>query len=438
LRPSLSLFQQNALRLTAVFVVFELLIAAAVVLLLMLPMARQAAGDLASLMVISAQTWSELPPETRPVFAQELETAHQLILVPDEPADTKPVDWHGPYAQELEAHLSERVGAAISLSSSFRQGETWHWVMLPSGSGPVWLGFAHNRVGTRPLAAAMITLGAGLLFAILAAMWLARRTVAPLDRFAVAAASLGRGETPGLLPETGPRELAALAERFNHLARQIRELLDARTTLLAGLSHDLRTPLARMRLALEMLQRRPEPKWIERLENDVVEMNQLVGDMLDLARGLGQEELEAVDIAETLEDLASLAEEGGAKISCNADHLIVNAPARALRRVLANLVENAVHHGRGTPLELRAQRCDAELHVEVLDGGPGIPDDQLEAVFRPFHRVDVSRNPATGGTGLGLAIVRQLAQANGWRVVLENRPQGGLAARVTLPIPAGQ
>jgi two-component system, OmpR family, osmolarity sensor histidine kinase EnvZ len=433
-RSKLSLFHQSALRLIAVFVVFEVLIAAAVLGLLMLPLARQAAGDLASLMMISAQTWSELPPETRPVFAHELETAHQLILTPQAPADAQASTWHGPYAHELEARLSQRVGSKISLANSRRNGEIWHWVELPSGGGSVWLGFAHNRIGTRPLTAIAITLGAGLLLAVLGALWLARRTVAPLDRFAAAAASLGRGETPGLLPETGPRELAALAARFNDLAQQVRELLDARTTLLAGLSHDLRTPLARMRLALEMLQRKPEPKWAERLEADMEEMNQLVGDMLELARGLGQEATDDVDVAALLADLAARATDAGASISCRAESLTVRAPVKALRRVLANLVDNAVRHGGGTAVELGAKHIGDELCIEVLDGGPGIPADQLDAVFRPFHRVDVSRNPTTGGTGLGLAIVRQLALANGWRVILENRAQGGLAARLFLTI----
>ncbi len=432
-RPVLSLFQQNALRLTAVFVVFELLIAVAVVFLLMLPMAKQGAADLAGLMVLAAQTWSELPPETESAFIGELEASHQLVLRADKPADVTPMTWHGAYAEELETSLSQRTGAPVTLASSIRQGEVWHWAMLPSGGGTVWLGFAHSRVGTRPVIAALSTLGAGILFAILAAMWLAGRTVAPLERFGAAAASLGRGETPELLAETGPREVALLAGRFNHLARQVRELLDARTTLLAGLSHDLRTPLARMRLALEMLRHGPEPKWIERLENDVGEVNQLTADMLDLARGLGQEEAETVDLSELLGGMASRAREDGAEVSCSIDQLIVNAPLRALRRTLANLIDNAVRHARGTPVELKVEQLDDEVRIGVLDRGPGVPVDQLEAVFRPFHRVDVSRNRATGGSGLGLAIVSQLAQANGWRVVLENRPDGGLAAWLMLP-----
>jgi two-component system osmolarity sensor histidine kinase EnvZ len=122
----------------------------------------------------------------------------------------------------------------------------------------------------------------------------------------------------------------------------------------------------------------------------------------------------------------------------------MNIPAMALRRVLDNLLANAQRYGAPAPLELRGEHHADGCRIGVLDRGPGIPEDQLTAVFRPFHRVDASRNPVTGGTGLGLAIVRQLAQAHGWQVVLENRPEGGLAAWLKVPLapdasrPAGE
>ena len=216
------------------------------------------------------------------------------------------------------------------------------------------------------------------------------------------------------------------------LARQVRELLDARTTLLAGLSHDLRTPLSRMRLALEMLTRRPDPAWIARLDQDVEEMNHLVGDLLNLARGLGQEGATEVDLAGLLEELAERARESGAEVLVNCPNLQLVVPPAALRRVMDNFLANALRYAGGV-VELRAEPEAGGCRIGVLDQGPGIPEDQLETVFRPFHRVESSRNPATGGTGLGLAIVRQLAQANGWRVWLENRPEGGLAAWVEVP-----
>jgi two-component system osmolarity sensor histidine kinase EnvZ len=279
----------------------------------------------------------------------------------------------------------------------------------------------------------LLTAAAGLILAVLAAVWLARRIVAPLERLDAAAALLGRGERPALLPETGPRELARLAHRVNALGREVHELLDGRTTLLAGLSHDLRTPLARMRLAIEMLSRRPDPALIERLERDIEEMNRLVGDMLELARGLGQEAPRRIDVGELLEQLARSAREAGASVTVVSAPCTATAAPMALRRVLGNLLSNAQRYGGAGMIELQAQRDGGAVRIGVLDRGRGIPDDQLEAVFRPFHRVESSRSRGTGGSGLGLAIVRQLAQANGWTVSLENRAGGGLAAWVTLP-----
>jgi two-component system osmolarity sensor histidine kinase EnvZ len=433
MRRSLSLTQQNALWLVAAFVVFELVAAVAVMTFLMLPMARRAAGDFGELLALSAETWSELPPETRPAFERHLLEVHGIELQVTQPEKLDTSAGHGPYVVNLERTLSAQFGTPVKVADSQRSGEEWHWVALPSAGRTLWLGFPHSRIGTQPLVAILVTLLAGCLLAGLAAWWLARRIIAPLRRLGEAAVTLGRGETPQALPETGPRELAALAHRVNALGRQVHDLLDGRTTLLAGLSHDLRTPLARMRLALEMLSRRPDPALIERLDKDVEEMNRLVGDMLELARGLGREARTEVDVPALLGELAAQARLAGAVVEVTAEPCVVSAAPVALHRLLDNLLANAQRYGSGKPVELHASRSDDGVRIGVLDRGPGIPADQIDAVFRPFHRVEPSRNPVTGGAGLGLAIVRQLAQSNGWAVSLENRPGGGLAAWVVLP-----
>jgi two-component system osmolarity sensor histidine kinase EnvZ len=433
MRRSLSLTQQNALWLVAAFVVFELVAAVAVMTFLMLPMARRAAGDFGELLALSAETWSELPPETRPAFERHLLEVHGIELQVTQPEKLDTSAGHGPYVVNLERTLSAQFGTPVKVADSQRSGEEWHWVALPSAGRTLWLGFPHSRIGTQPLVAILVTLLAGCLLAGLAAWWLAHRIIAPLRRLGEAAVTLGRGETPQALPETGPRELAALAHRVNALGRQVHDLLDGRTTLLAGLSHDLRTPLARMRLALEMLSRRPDPALIERLDKDVEEMNRLVGDMLELARGLGREARTEVDVPALLGELAAQARLAGAVVEVTAEPCVVSAAPVALHRLLDNLLANAQRYGSGKPVELHASRSDDGVRIGVLDRGPGIPADQIDAVFRPFHRVEPSRNPVTGGAGLGLAIVRQLAQSNGWGVSLENRPGGGLAAWVVLP-----
>lgn len=433
MRRPLSLAQQNALRLIAVFVAFEIVAALAVVWFLMLPLARRAADDFGELLALSAETWSELPPMTRPAFERHLRESHGIELQLAPPPDAREREGRDFYALRVERALIAQFGDTVAIAGSEQSGEPWHWVAIPSGGRTLWLGFPHSRVGTQPLVTVLLTLAAGLILAVLAAGWLARRIVAPLERLDDAAALLGRGERPELLPETGPRELATLTQRVNALVREVHELLDGRTTLLAGLSHDLRTPLARMRLAVELLARRPDPALIERLELDIEEMNRLVGDMLELARGLGRESPREIDVRELLEQLAARAREAGASVTVAAQPCRVTAAPMALRRVVGNLLSNAQRHGGAGTVELLAQRHEGAVRIGVVDRGPGIPHDQLEAVFRPFHRVDASRSPGTGGSGLGLAIVRQLSQANGWTVNLENRAGGGLAAWVTLP-----
>lgn len=422
-----SLARQYALILAAFFVVFELVIATTIIGLLMLPMARRAAGDLAGLLVLSAQTWSELPPETRPAFEVELAKSHMLALRADMPAEpANPL--HGPYLYFLEQALAERTGTPHHLVAETVAGRTWYWVSLPSGDGVISVGLPHDRIGTQPLSALLLSLAAGLLLAGVAAAWLARRAVGPLARLGQAATRVGRGEIPDLLPETGPRELAALAGRFNAMARQVRDLLSARTTLIAGVSHDLRTPLARMRIALALLETRPTPKMFARLEADIAEMDRLIGNVLDLARGLASEEATDVDLAAMLRELAG--DDGRMPVIPSGLHVL--APPVALRRALGNLVDNARRYGGDGPIELRAEATAGGVCVGVLDRGPGIPEHELTAVFEPFHRLDTARSPAVGGAGLGLAIVRQLAEANGWRIELGPRDGGGLEAWLTV------
>jgi len=296
-------------------------------------------------------------------------------------------------------------------------------------------------VNTRPLWGLAVVLLGGTALASLAALWLSRRIAQPVAQLEQAAAELATGASPALLPQTGPRELADLAGHFNQMAQQVRELLDARTTLLAGVSHDLRTPLARMRLALELLTLRPDPALIARLEHDVDEMNRLIGQLLDLAKGLEHEDRVTFELEPWLLERASLHADAvraaGAAITVNCPAgLQVHAAAGSLGRVVDNLLGNALRYAPG-PIELLAQAVDAtpagRIRLSVLDRGLGIPADQMDTVWRPFQRVEGSRSRQTGGYGLGMAIVKQLASSQAWTVGLTARRGGGLDAWVELP-----
>lgn len=434
----LSLTQQNALWLAAVFIVFEVLAATAVFYFLMLPMARRAADDLAGLMMLSAQTWSELPPVTRPALEYELAHAHRLALRLAPPEHVVPPAWDEPYLRFLVASLYARTGETVGASRETLGDETWYWVSLPAGEGRLSVGFPQSRVGARPVHALLASLAAGLLLALFAAWWLARRTYRPLERFQQAATSLGRGQTPERLPETGPREIAALSRRFNEMAQQVEDLLAARTVLLAGVSHDLRTPLARLRLAVEMLVKKPSAGLAAQIEADIEAMDRLIADVLMLARGFGNEPAASVDVRELLAGVVAAIPGAMERVHVEAADCVVEAPPGVLRRIVGNLLENALRYGGGEPVTLRAEAGIAGCRIGVLDRGPGIPAAEREAVFRPFYRLEASRSVSTGGSGLGLAIVRQLAATRGWTVELQDRPGGGLAAWLTLPpAPAG-
>lgn len=431
-----SLAQQNALLLALVFVLFELLSAAAAAWLVMIPMARRSADDLANLMILSAQTWNELPPETRIDFELELAKTYQLALRAEPPGqfNTASAEWHSPYLYILESVLNEKTGQSQHLSREIIADSAWYWRSLPVGETSLSVGFPERRIRAQPLFAFAVSSLTGLVLAILAALWLARRSVVPLARLEAAAKLVGRGEAPLLLPETGPRELAALTHRFNEMATQVRDLLAARTTMLAGVSHDLRTPLARMRLALALLAEQPTPRLIERLEQDIGEMDRLIGQILSLASDLAPEPSSRLDLHDFLSDFVAAQEPGRIQMALVPPTIDIMAPPSALRRTIGNLLDNARRYGDGKQVDLIAERYQEEVRIGILDRGPGIPEDQMSAVFHPFHRLEASRNLATGGTGLGLAIVRQLADTHGWQVEMKPREGGGLAVWLRLPV----
>jgi two-component system, OmpR family, osmolarity sensor histidine kinase EnvZ len=425
-----SLFRSLALSLGVALAATSLLTAGIIAWQVTWPLGKRVISDLGALMILSAQTWVELPPETRADFELELLEVHGLrIGESDEPQAT--AARRRPYLGMLQQELAARSGEAIPVYST--AGPELHWADIPVGDETVRVGFAHERIGVEPPLAVALLLLVILLLSLAAAVILARRMALPLERLSEAAERVGSGETPRPLPETGPRELALLARRFNHMARDVRALLANRTTLLAGISHDLRTPLARMRLAIEMLHADADSKLLAALERDSEEMERLIRQFLELGGGLEREHEEEVDLAAITTDCAKGASHVEGTVQVRARGVCpCRLNALAFRRVLTNLIENALRYGAGSPVEVIVE-CGPPRHViSVLDRGPGIPAAAREKVFQPFYRLEPSRSTATGGSGLGLAVAKQLADAHGWRLELRERPGGGTEARVEL------
>ena len=420
-----SLYARTALTLALAFIVFQAAAFWVVYRTLIVPVAERSADDLAGLIVLSAQTWVELPPPTRAAFERELARRHGLRLTTAATAAAAEAPQFA-FRAQIEAALSRRVGGPIVLRGV--PGTAAAWLDIPLGGHDLHAGFFPDRYAVKPPLAAIAVIAVGAFLSLLTALFLVRRLTVPLARAVQAASQVGAGELPEPLPETGPAELAELARRFNRMAAEVRDLLDNRTTLLAGISHDLRTPMTRLQLNLEMLRDAPSAARIDRAVADLADMNRLITGYLELARTTQAEMKVRFDLAGLLEEVAAdagLSWQGAVPCEIEAGRL-------AMRQIVTNLVQNAQRYGGGTPVELALECTGKQARVIVRDAGAGIPDDQLEKVFRPFYRLEASRSQATGGTGLGLAIVRQLAETNGWTVSLKNRAAGGLEATLEI------
>jgi two-component system osmolarity sensor histidine kinase EnvZ len=426
----LSLFGRAVITLVFTFGLFALATFYAIVHYALVPVAARSAADLAALMVLGTRTLVALPPEMRGDFRAKLDREYGLTLRDDGAAPTELEHYYFPYIERLDIALGERLGHPVTVQSNLIDGQRWFWAGLDTGSRVVWVGFPRDRIQTRPLEAVMLILGVAALLVVLTAAVLARRVTDPLTRLSLAAEQLAKGIYPNPLPERGPRELASLAHQFNTMNRQVRELLANRTVLLAGISHDLRTPLTRLRLGLEMLPSRTDRALVERMERDIDDMNGLITQSVELGKTLGAGERSPTDLAGMLHDLAAGREE---RVRVNtAGPCMHRVAALALRRIVGNLLDNALRYS-SAPVELRLDCGEQPPVIFVLDRGPGIPEAERDAVFRPFHRLEHSRNRRTGGSGLGLAVARQLAVANDMEIQLWGRPGGGTIVGVRLP-----
>ena len=395
------------------------------------PIAQRSADDEAALVVLAAQTWVELPPDARPSFELEMVQSHDLIL--SEAVRPLPAYVESSlYIDLLAERLSERLGGPATLLVS----DDLLWVDVPMGGQQLQIGLSPSFEEIQPLNSAMFIIGLGGAVVFVTSLFIVTRVTRPLVLAAERAESF-RGATDfEPLPEQGPSELVSLARNFNTMARDISALMTNRTTLLAGISHDLRTPLARMRLALALLPEDTDPTLVARMERNLGAMDELIGDALQFARGT-QESAQPIDLPLFIKDLLSSYEQPIAlTILQEPRRDLLGAPS-ALRRVLANLVDNALQYGGTGSANGDAVRLEVSgERVSVFDSGPGIPEEHREAVFQPFFRLNQARTPGAGGSGLGLAIVQQLCQTHGWQISLHRSVKGTEARLLLGPEPA--
>ena len=269
-----------------------------------------------------------------------------------------------------------------------------------------------------------------VLFAI--AIVFMRNQIRPIRRLALAARSFGMGRDPGVLKPGGATEVRQAALAFGQMRQRILRQISQRTEMLAGVSHDLRTPLTRMKLQLAMLDKSSA---IKELEDDVQDMQKMIEGYLAFARGEGTETPIATDLENLIDEVVTAEKRDGSKINLtlNVQNLQkLEVRPQAIKRALTNLISNSKRYGKNLDVKLLQNKNSVIIMVD--DDGPGIPIESREDVFKAFFRVEPSRNPETGGTGLGLTIARDIARSHGGELELEEAPGGGLRAIINIPI----
>jgi signal transduction histidine kinase len=322
-----------------------------------------------------------------------------------------------PFYEAHELAASQSTAQRYDVTVRFPDGDTavYRILRVPGGA-----------LLPRNLVVNLLLLLAILVIALYA---VARNITRPLSALARAADNVGREARPPQLPERGARELRRAARAFNTMQDRLYRYLDSRSRVLAAMSHDLKTPLTRLRLQVETLD---DAALQERMVKELTEMEGMVREALALFRGLDDgEPAVPLDLNALLAALCAQFTESGAAVTVEGRALApVTGKAQALKRCLTNLVSNAVKFGGRATLIVED---DGELAIRVRDAGPGLPPAELERVFEPFYRLESSRNRDSGGTGLGLTIARDIAQAHGGTLTLSNRPEGGLEALLVLP-----
>ncbi len=432
----ISLFRRILITIGVVSILFQLFTLGIISSLMLVPLGQRSADDLVTIMRDSARQWHQASGTEDTAYIEHLWQEHS-IRITDDSSPLKKSNSLLPYLWFVESSLHRLVSHDTHLlKSQDTQGHAWYWADIAVNDGRIRIrvGFPESRIGVHPPFALFIVFSVGGIVILLTTVILARRISQPIEDISSAAQLIGAGVWPEPLPEQGGKELSSLATSFNAMSQKIQQLLEHRTTMLTGISHDLRTPLARMQLALAMLPDDIDAELRNSLEHDLNEMNSLIGQFLNVGRALGENPLEETDIRDALRGLADDAVRGGATVEfidsgpCNKE---INR--LALCRIISNLLDNALRYGAPAPI-LFDYTCSADgLTIRISDRGPGIPEGMREAVFQPFFRLEKSRNSSTGGSGLGLAIARQLAEANGWEVMLLPREGQGTIAEVHLP-----
>ena len=390
------------------------------------PRSQQMAQLVATVVNLTRAAVLSAAPEWRGALLEELAEAEGLEVQMADSSDVlEPLPNHPPELQMMVAQVRERLGSETRFAAE-RNGVSALWVSFFIGSEEFWIAVPSERM-QHPLSHQLLMWGGVvLLLALIGAYLIARQVVRPLQRLALAAQALGKGTVPQALPEDGAREIASVSRAFNQMSNDLAANERERTLVLAGISHDLRTPLTRVRLAAEMS---GDDALRDGLIEDVEQMDEVIQQFLDYARLDESEACVATDVSALVREVVQRYASNTPQLAIQSG---VNAELRPqlLKRALVNLLDNAVKYGAGE-IKISLKQDAGHVLLSVEDNGSGIPLAQRDYAKRPFVRLQEARSDSSGA-GLGLAIVERVAKMHGGELRLEDSELGGLLARLVL------
>lgn len=397
------------------------------------PRARETAQLAASAVNLIRASLFAAAPEKRLGLFTEFSTREGIRLLPAEPEDEIEAMPDARFFRLLQRELTSRLGDHTRVAASV-DGIPGFWVSFrldDADEEEYWLVLPRDRTA-RSIASHWLAWGLLAIVLAMAVAWLiASRISRPLKAMAKSAETLGRGQIPDPLPEDGTEELSRLVTAFNTMAADLQRHEKDRSEVLAGISHDLRTPLTRLRLEAEMSVADDGAR--QAVVTDIEQMEAVISQFMDYARAESGEAPTLTDLSALLSSLAERQAYIGRQIVTDIQALPeAMLRPKAITRAINNLLDNAAKYGGGD-ITLKAAMIDGEIQIEVGDRGPGVPPDDIERLKRPFTRLEAARTNATG-TGLGLAIVERIARLHDGRFDLLPNPGGGLLARLSLPI----
>jgi len=401
------------------------------------PRAERFAWEIASVVNLTRAGLLSTVGSARLELLDDLARDEGIRVLPAEPADRASPWPDQRFGDLIEAKLRELLGAQTRLAGRVN-GDDGLWIRFEIEGDPYWMLLDPARLERQANRNWLGWFGIALALAAAAALAISRIVNRPLADLATAIDRLSRGEPPAPLREDAPTELADVNRRFNRMAVDLAALEQDRAEALAGISHDIRTPLTRLRMEIEMSP--VDATTRDSMAEEIDRIDTIVRQFVDFAQPDANARVETVDVAATvrsvLDGFRHAPDAVGLAIEERVpDGLTWRGAPTALARILTNLIENARRYGAGPDgrirLEVDARRDGRGIEIAVRDHGPGVPADQLERLQRPFTRLDTERN-RHGGAGLGLAIVSRLARRHAGDLTLELPPDGGLRARVAL------